>query len=112
MTGFIQVVTTTEKREDADRLAGALVSQRLVACVQILGPITSTYWWRGRVETAHEWLCLAKTRESLFQKVQEAIRQIHPYEVPEIIAVPIALGSDAYLAWLDQEIQGQRATKE
>ena len=78
-------------------------SSRLAACVQIVGPIISTYRWRGKVERDEEWQCWAKTRGERFERVEAAIRRVHPYEVPEIIAMPILAGSSAYLAWLDAE---------
>ncbi len=105
MTDYIQVVTTTERKEDAQRIARALVEARLAACVQIVGPITSTYRWKGAIETAEEWQCAAKSRQDLFAQIDEAIRAIHPYEVPEILAVPIAAGSSAYLEWLEAELK-------
>ncbi len=99
----LQVQTTVENREDADRIARALVERRLAACVQISGPITSTYRWKGKIDTAEEWLVVAKTRAALYEKVETAIRELHPYETPEIIATPIAAGGADYLAWLDAE---------
>lgn len=103
MEGFIQVTTTTEKREDADRIARTLVERRLAACVQIVGPITSVYRWKGKIETAGEWLCLIKSRAESYGAVEQAIRSLHPYELPEIIAVPVAAGSRDYLDWLRAE---------
>jgi len=100
---YIQVVTTTALREEAERIARELVETRLAACVQIVGPILSTYRWQGKIETSEEWQCWAKTRGELFSRVEEAIRHIHPYEVPEILAVPVIAGSANYLAWLDAE---------
>ncbi len=105
MLDYIQVVTTTERREDADRIAQALIDQRLAACVQVVGPITSTYRWRGTIETAQEWQCWAKSRGDLYDAVERAIRRIHPYEVPEILAVPIVAGSVSYLEWLASELK-------
>lgn len=105
MSEYIQVVTTTEKEEDARRIARSLVERRLAACVQVLGPVTSTYRWQGAIETAREWQCWAKSRRELFEQIDEAIRQIHPYEVPEILALPIVAGSQSYLAWLEAETE-------
>ena len=96
----IQVITTTATQEDAQAIASALVEQRLAACVQIIGPITSTYRWQAGVETSQEWMCLIKTRLDLYQGLERAIREIHPYEVPEILAVPVVRGHQAYLHWL------------
>lgn len=100
METYIQVTTATEKREDAERIARALVEARLAGCVQILGPMTSVYRWKGKIETAGEWLCLVKSREDLYGAVEGAIRSLHPYETPEIIALPITAGSRDYLDWL------------
>ena len=105
MESYIQVVTTTDKREDAEKIAKALVEQRLVGCVQIIGPIESTYWWKGNMETAQEWLCLMKTNKNLYDELDTAIKAIHPYETPEIVAMPIVAGSHDYLQWLSSELK-------
>jgi len=105
MPEHIQVLTTTASREDAERIARVLVEERLAACVQVLGPISSTYRWQGAIETSQEWLCLAKSRRNLYEAIEKAIRGVHPYQVPEILAVPIVAGSADYLAWLDQEVK-------
>ena len=104
MNDYIQVVTTTEHQEDARRIADLLVEKRLAACAQIVGPITSVYRWQGKVETAQEWQCQIKTRRELFGALAEAIRTAHPYEVPEIVAVPFTAGSRDYLGWLRDEL--------
>ncbi len=103
MPDFIQVVTTIERRADADQIAQALVESELAACVQIVGPITSIYRWKGKVETAQEWQCWAKTRADVYTEVEQKIRQLHPYEVPEILALPVLTGSASYLQWLEAE---------
>lgn len=103
MGEYVEVVTTIETQDDARRIAGALVEARLAACVQVRGPIHSTYRWRGRIETAQEWQCAIKTRRELFGSVEKTIRQMHPYEVPEILAVEIVELSAAYGAWLDEQ---------
>ncbi len=107
MNDFVQVVTTAEGQEDARRIADLLVEKRLAACVQIVGPVTSVYRWQGKVESAQEWQCLIKTRQDLLDDVSEAIREIHPYEVPEIIAVPIVAGSRDYLTWLEEQTKSE-----
>ncbi len=104
MGKFIQVLTTAGTRKDAETIAQTLVGKRLAACVQIVGPILSTYRWKGRMETAEEWQCLAKSREDLFGEVEKAIRAVHPYETPEIIATAISSGSEDYLQWLRGEL--------
>lgn len=98
----LQVITTVGASEDARRIAGALVERRLAACVQIVGPIESVYRWQGKVETAQEWQCWIKTRGDLYASVAEAIRELHPYELPEILTMP-AEASKPYLEWLKRE---------
>ena len=104
MKSYIQISTTTETKEQAQKIAQYLVETRLAACVQITGPITSIYRWKGKVENTKEWLCLIKTQDDLYDKVEAAIKKLHPYETPEIIAVPIVKGSKEYLRWLDKEL--------
>ena len=106
MEDTIQVMTTTGTKNDARMVARTLVEKRLAACVQIIGPVTSIYRWEGAIEEAEEYLCLIKTPARLYQQVEAAIRDVHPYDVPEILAVPVAIGSDAYLAWLRHETGG------
>ncbi len=106
MTDVIQVVTTLPNRDDAQRIASALVERRLAACAQVTcGPIRSTYRWKGKVESAAEWQCVIKTRRELFAAVEAAIRGMHPYEVPEILAIPVLEGRADYLAWVRDETQ-------
>ena len=102
---FIQVITTIDSEEGARKIAQALVEKRLAGCVQIIGPIRSIYWWKKKIETAEEWLCLIKTRSHLFEKMEKTIRKIHPYETPEILATPITQASQDYLNWLDSELK-------
>ncbi len=72
----------------------------MAACVQVAGPIASTYRWQGAIETSQEWLCLAKTMKANYEALEAAIRELHPYEVPEILAFPIVAAHQAYLEWL------------
>jgi len=106
MSDHIEVVTTTAAQDEARRIARSLVEARLAACVQVRGPIHSTYRWKGQVETAEEWQCVAKTRRDLYARVEQAIRELHPYEVPEILAVAIVQASPAYAQWLDEQVVG------
>ena len=102
MTEYIQVVTTMETKEDARRVANEVVGKRLAACAQVIGPITSTYWWEGIVEESEEWLLVLKTQKGLYEALEEAIRDMHFYEVPEILAIPVVAGNPDYLDWLDK----------
>ncbi|MCX7995818.1 MAG: divalent-cation tolerance protein CutA [candidate division WOR-3 bacterium] len=102
---YIQIFTTVEKKEDAEKIARSVVEKRLGGCVQILGPIKSTYWWKGKIETAEEYLCIVKSKKDLYDKLEKAIKEIHPYETPEIIALPIIAGYEGYLRWLNGELK-------
>jgi periplasmic divalent cation tolerance protein len=86
MEAYIQVVTTTDKRQDAEE-------------------IVSTYWWKDNIETAEEWQCLIKSKKSFYGEVEKAIKMLHHYETPEIIALPIVSGSDDYLEWLNDQLK-------
>ena len=103
MTGYIQAITTAPTRDDAETIARALVDQRLAACVQMIGPIISTYHWDGKVDTNQEWQCMIKSRRDLFEKIVETIRAMHPYKVPEILALPVVAADQPYLEWIEAE---------
>lgn len=102
MTDYIQVITTTNTGEEARKIQRVLVEERATACVQIIGPIRSLYWWKGKIEEAKEWICLAKARGENYQRIESLIKENHSYDVPEILAVPIATGNRDYLAWIDE----------
>ena len=104
MTGHIQVFTTTDSREGAEKIATELVNQRLAACTQVIGPLTSSYWWEGRLEQSEEWLCIIKTQRAKYDELERLIKEIHGYDVPEILALPVVAGNPAYLEWLDREV--------
>jgi periplasmic divalent cation tolerance protein len=104
MSEYVQVTTATGKRQDAEQLASELVSRRLAACAQVSGPIVSTFRWQGKVETAEEWVCTMKTTIAQLDAIQRLFGEIHPYDVPELIATPIVDGSDAYLRWLSEQV--------
>lgn len=108
MRNYIQVITTTATKEDARMIARLLVEQHLAGCVQIAGPISSTYWWDGKVVESEEYLCLIKTRQDLFTRLEAAIKTIHPYDVPEILAMPVGASSQNYLDWLNGELLSNR----
>jgi periplasmic divalent cation tolerance protein len=104
MSQFLQIQTTTADAQHAEAIAQTLLQSRLAACVQVIGPIKSFYRWQGTIETSHEWLCVIKTSVAKFAAVEAAIRELHSYEVPEIIALPIAEGSQDYLGWLGDQL--------
>jgi periplasmic divalent cation tolerance protein len=95
------VITNAPDRAVADKIARALVDQKLAACVNILAQCSSVYRWQGNVETATEIPLLIKTRADIYAEVEAAIKSLHPYELPEIVAVPVVQGSPEYLAWIN-----------
>jgi periplasmic divalent cation tolerance protein len=101
---LIQVSTAIGSQPEARALAEEVIGKRLAACAQIIGPITSVYWWKGAMETAEEWLCLFKTLEDQYARLEAAIRATHPYETPEIIATPVIAVDQGYLAWCVAEL--------
>lgn len=105
--GHVQITTAAGSREEADAIADALVGARLAACVQVLGPIRSTYRWKGAVASGEEWLCLVKTTAARAGDAMAEIARVHSYETPEITLTPIVAGAAPYLAWIDAEVLGQ-----
>jgi periplasmic divalent cation tolerance protein len=101
MTDYIVVYVTAPENEAAD-LAKALVEERLVACVNIVPGLRSIYWWQGKVEDEAEVLCIMKTRSNLFESLKDRVRELHSYEVAEIIALPILTGNLPYLEWIKE----------
>ncbi len=108
-TGCVQVQTSAASEQEADRLATVVVESRLAACVQVVGPVRSRYWWQGSVESATEWLCLAKTTDDLVDQVVAAIRAAHSYDTPEVIVVAVVGGDHAYLQWIIDTVHDGRA---
>jgi len=94
--------------DEATRIADVLLDARLAACVQIVGPIESRYWWQGAREQATEWVCLVKTQTALVDDIVATVRAHHSYATPEVIATPIVAGDAAYLAWLAAETSAGR----
>ncbi|MBX6385959.1 MAG: divalent-cation tolerance protein CutA [Microbispora sp.] len=108
MNNEVEVRVTTDNRQEADRIASAVVSRRLAACAQVVAQISSTYWWEGEVQQAEEWLLLMKTTADRFEELAACVRELHSYEVPEIVAVPIVQGTPDYLEWIRRETAPER----
>ncbi len=106
MSRFIVVYVTVESAEEGKRLASALVEERLAACVNRLGPVQSTYRWKGQVERSEEHLLIIKTSEGLFDRLKKRVQELHSYSVPEVIALPIVDGNEGYLKWLEDQLLG------
>jgi periplasmic divalent cation tolerance protein len=102
---YVAVVTSVADRETAERIAETLVTERLAACAQVLGPQTSVYRWKDRLERATEWRLELKTAAARPTALERRLLELHPYDVPECIALPIVHGSDAYLRWLAEETE-------
>ncbi|MEQ1945587.1 MAG: divalent-cation tolerance protein CutA [Bryobacteraceae bacterium] len=105
MTDKIVVLTTCDSEETAADLARKLVELRVAACVNILPGARSVYRWKDEIEDSKEWLLVIKSRRDLFDQLRAEIQRLHTYDVPEIIALPVVEGSEAYLGWLDQELR-------
>lgn len=105
MTDKRLILSTAGSREEAERIAEALVERRLAACVNVVGPIRSIYRWQGTMERAEEFLLLIKSMAAQIAAVAAALKELHSYEVPECIEVPITAGSEAYLAWIAENVR-------
>ena len=101
---YITVITTTAKKEDADNIAKILLEKKLAGCVQVLGPITSHYWWKNEICCDEEWISFIKTQQNMYDELERTLKDHHPYEVPEIIALPIVTGNKDYLSWLTEQL--------
>ena len=102
---YIQIMTTVESHEDAEKIALFLVEKRLAACAQVIGPLKSYFHWQGNIDQSDEYLCLLKSRRDLFDEFEKALIEIHPYVVPEIVAVPLVAVGAGYLGWLAAELR-------
>ena len=101
MTDARIMLTTAGNREEADRLARAIVERELAACVNIVGPMKSVYRWKGKIESADEFLLIIKSTEDAFDRIRDAVRELHSYELPEFIELAITRGEGKYLSWLE-----------
>jgi len=101
----IIVLVTTGTKEEAKKITRNLLDRKLIACANIMGPVSSLFRWKEKINQENEFLVLMKTRSALFEKLATAIKQIHSYEVPEIIAVPITKGEPSYLEWLNGSLR-------
>ena len=102
MTDFILILVTAESVEEAQKIAAALMEEKLVACANIVPGVKSRFFWKGKVESADEVLIILKTRETHFQRIAEIVKEKHSYEVPEIVAFNIAMGDEKYLNWIHE----------
>lgn len=104
MTDKVIVLTTCSTQADAMRIARTLVERRLAACVNVVPNIVSVYRWQGAIEESNEWLLVVKTAAGLLENLKEELPKMHPYEVPELVAMNIVDGAESYLNWLTAEV--------
>jgi periplasmic divalent cation tolerance protein len=104
VSAYVVALSTVGKKEDADRLARALVEERVAACVNVVPGLRSTYRWKGKVETDDELLLVIKTRRDRVEALKTALLSRHPYELPELVVLPIEAGHAAYLGWIDESL--------
>src|SRR5437588_2650075 len=100
MTDKRIVFTTAGSKEEAEKIAHAMVERKLAACVNIVPQVESVYRWKGKVEVSEEWLLIMKTTAQRFDAVREAIKELHSYELPECVAIAVEGGSEEYLKWI------------
>ena len=104
VSGLIEVRVTVGAPDEADHIAATLVAERLAACVQVVPGVTSIYRWEGMVERSSELLLLAKTTDALFDRLAARVAELHTYDTPEVLAVPVERVTDAYAAWLRESV--------
>jgi len=100
---YIFVITTVPDEKTADKVALQVVESRLAACVSVSSPVSSFYWWEKKITQDKEFMLFIKTQRSHYPALEKKIKEIHPYQVPEIIALPVVWGFSEYLKWIDQE---------
>ena len=109
---MINVITSVDGREALEKIGRRLLEKKLVACLQMIGPVRSVYWWKGRLEEAEEWIGVMKTRRELYGEVEKEIRALHPYETPQIEAIEAVSVLPAYEGWLIDETSSAKTGSE
>ena len=102
---YVVVVVTTTDKQEAEKIVRRLLGEKLIACANIISPVSSHFHWSGKIERADECLVLMKSRKDLFEKLAETVKSLHSYEVPEILALPIINGSKTYMDWLESYLR-------
>jgi periplasmic divalent cation tolerance protein len=105
MSDALVVLVTVPSAESANELAEALVGERLAACVNVVGGVRSIYRWQGAIERDDELLCVCKTTRAAFERLRARVVELHPYDVPEVVALPIEAGHAPYLAWITASVE-------
>jgi periplasmic divalent cation tolerance protein len=104
MSKYIQIISTVPNKFEAHKIAGYLINKKLAACVQIIGPIKSVFFWKSKTQNAKEFLLFIKTKANFYERVEKAIIKLHSYEVPEILSLSILKGNKKYLDWVEKSI--------
>ena len=102
---YIIVLVTTANKSEAEKISEALLKEKIIACANIISTVTSFFHWQGKVDKCEECLVVMKSRRDLFAELEERVKGLHSYDVPEVLALPIVDGSDAYLSWLDSVLK-------
>lgn len=105
MSSYVVIMMTTSNKEEAMKIVRSLLEKKLIACANIVGPVSSLFWWEGKIDQASEFLVFMKTHKNLFERLSETVREIHSYEVPEIVALPMIEGLPPYMEWLKASLQ-------
>jgi periplasmic divalent cation tolerance protein len=104
-TDFIIVLVTTKDKAEADKISQTLLQEKLIACANIISPVSSCFLWQGKIDRAEECLVVTKTHKDLFTELVVRVKALHSYEVPEVLAMPVVDGSGEYLAWMRSVIK-------
>jgi len=107
MSSYIVVFMTVPDKKEATKIAQSLLKEKLIACANIVGPVSSLFWWKGKIDKASEFLVIMKSKKNLFKKLSERVKELHSYEVPEVIALPVIEGLPFYLNWLGASLYGE-----
>ena len=102
---FLIVLMTAPNKKEAEKIVHALLEEKLIACANIVDPVSSFFWWQGKIDSEKEVLTIMKTHETLFEKLQKKVTELHSYDVPEILALPIVAGSQSYLDWMKTSLK-------
>lgn len=107
MSPYVVVFMTASHKEEALKIVRRLLSERLIACANIVGPVSSLFWWKGKIGEASEFLVIMKSRKDLFKRLSKRVKETHSYEVPEVIALPVTEGLPSYLEWMSASLHGE-----
>ncbi len=107
MSSYVVVFMTASDKKEALKIVRRLLNERLIACANIVGPVSSLFWWEGKIDEASEFLVIMKSRKDLFKRLSERVKETHSYEVPEVLELPITEGLPSYLEWMSASLHGE-----